>query len=827
MSEAPSPINNYSKPFLKMLGNVRDLKDIFFWFETLDDKGKESKLHKWVFRTFEQAADKLTALNSDGAGVFVCVNQTDGKARGKANVVGLRAWYVDIDLDKAQKKLSIEALFERLPLQPSMWIETPGGFHLYWLMHDAPIKCGEAGRQAFESDLKLVQAALSRYGADKACTDSNRLLRVPGFFHNKQQPQMMLFHDCGGKRYSREEFLRAFKSVPESSVQADLTAEPPSVEKPLDRRKVIQRVIKYLEKCPPAIQGQNGSKTCFETALKIQDGFDLTQNEALALMWEHYNPRCAPPWSEKELRHKIADAASKCGDRGYLLRGSSNAGAASANAEASPESSKASKESKASKASKDKRISLIVSWVLSQVELFHDGSSGFATTLNGTQSTYRLDSDFFEEWLVSKLYRDFHTLLKVYEKGDVLAVLKAKAKHDSPLKPVFTRIAQIDRDIYIDLCDPNWKQVRVSANGWGIVNASDSPVKFQRFPGMLALPVPARNGSIGLLRQFVNVDDNHFKLLIAWILQAFCGGKSFPVLIVNGVQGTGKTTACRAIRSLIDPSDVPDSGTPRNGPDALLAASRSWVQCWDNLSALSNDLSDLVCRIATGAGFRTRRLFSNSEENLLSVARPIIINGIPDLLRRDDLADRSVPIRLLAIENSRKTEREYWSAFECAKPLILGRLMDVLAGVLRELPNSVIRAEHKPRMLDFAHLGIATEKVCGWPDGCFLEAYEQSRAETANSVLEGSTVAQALISLAEITESGAVFSTSEIRKRLVEVAKRDGLNIFDKAFYNDRIFKGATERLNPALLRCYGFVLQWRRGKNRNEYRLHHESHSD
>ena len=153
--------------------------------------------------------------------------------------------------------------------------------------------------------------------------------------------------------------------------------------------------------------------------------------------------------------------------------------------------------------------------------------------------------------------------------------------------------------------------------------------------------------------------------------------------------------------------------------------------------------------------------------------------------------------------------------------------MDVLSGVLKELPNSVIRAEHKPRMLDFAHLGVAVERVCGWPDGCFLGAYEQSRAETAYSVLEGSTVAQALINLAEITESGTVFSTSEIRIRLAEIAKRDGLNSFDNVFTNNKKFKAAIVRLNPALLRCYGFVLKWCKAKNRNEYRLYHESHPD
>jgi hypothetical protein len=117
------------------------------------------------------------------------------------------------------------------------------------------------------------------------------------------------------------------------------------------------------------------------------------------------------------------------------------------------------------------------------------------------------------------------------------------------------------------------------------------------------------------------------------------------------------------------------------------------------------------------------------------------------------------------------------------------------------------------------------ERVCYWEPGSFLAAYEGSRTETAHGVLEGSVVAQTLVSLAENTDSGAVFSGTEIRKTLAEIAKRDGLDVYDKAFSNDRVFKGVTERLNPALSRCYGFVLQWGRTEHRNEYRLLH-SHS-
>ncbi|MCL1908632.1 MAG: RepB family DNA primase, partial [Holophagaceae bacterium] len=258
--------------------------------------------------------------------------------------------------------------------------------------------------------MKLVQSRLSFYGADKACVDSNRLLRLPGFFHNKAKPRMVLFHDNGDWRYSREEFVEAFAGMSEPKAQATITPPKP-VTKPKpdlmpsqDKQKVFKRAVSYLEKCPPAIQGQNGSSTCFETALKIQDGFDLSQDETLQLMWDFYNPRCEPPWTEKELRHKIADASTKCTDRGHLLRDNPLF--------SEPTKPKRERRTRDAPEAKYKRVNQIVSWLLSGIELFHDGNSGYASTVKGVQKTFKLDTEAFEDWVVSKFYRDFGHILK-------------------------------------------------------------------------------------------------------------------------------------------------------------------------------------------------------------------------------------------------------------------------------------------------------------------------------------------------------------------------------------------------------------------------------
>ncbi|MBX3497772.1 MAG: DUF3987 domain-containing protein, partial [Parvibaculum sp.] len=66
---------------------------------------------------------------------------------------------------------------------------------------------------------------------------------------------------------------------------------------------------------PPAISGSGGHSQTYAAATAMVHGFGLDPETALTLLVDRYNPRCQPPWSEKELRHKVSDAASKPHDR--------------------------------------------------------------------------------------------------------------------------------------------------------------------------------------------------------------------------------------------------------------------------------------------------------------------------------------------------------------------------------------------------------------------------------------------------------------------------------------------------------------------------------
>jgi hypothetical protein len=77
----------------------------------------------------------------------------------------------------------------------------------------------------------------------------------------------------------------------------------------------LDRARKYLAAMPEAIEKQNGSKGLYAAATPMVWGFELSEDVALRLLVDDYNPRCKPPWSDEELRHKVHDAATKPHDK--------------------------------------------------------------------------------------------------------------------------------------------------------------------------------------------------------------------------------------------------------------------------------------------------------------------------------------------------------------------------------------------------------------------------------------------------------------------------------------------------------------------------------
>ena len=306
-----------------------------------------------------------------------------------------------------------------------------------------------------------------------------------------------------------------------------------------------------------------------------------------------------------------------------------------------------------------------------------------------------------------------------------LNVLEAQAQFDGPQRKVSVRLAEQDGLIYLDLADEFWRCVEIGPNGWRI--AEDPPVRFRRSAGMQPLPLPVRGGSIESLAPFFNLaSENDFVLVVAWLLGALRAGGPYPVLAIAGEQGSAKTVLSKLLRALIDPSVAPVRALPRDERELFIAANNGHVLAFDNLSGLPPWLSDTLCRLTSGGAFSTRRLFTDQDEILFAAARPIILNGIEEVITRPDLADRAILLMLAPIaERQRRPETALWREFELARPHILGALLDAAAHGLQMLPQ--VRLQWLPRMADFALWATACESAFR-PAGTLEAAYYKQPA---------------------------------------------------------------------------------------------------
>ncbi len=202
------------------------------------------------------------------------------------------------------------------------------------------------------------------------------------------------------------------------------------------------------------------------------------------------------------------------------------------------------------------------------------------------------------------------------------------------------------------------------------------------------------------------------------------------------------------LRSLIDPASPMTRSSPRDERDLIIAATNNHVLAFDNLSSIKPSLADALCRLATGGGFGTRQLHTNTEEVLFDVTRPCLLNGIPDLASRPDLADRAIIVNLPVIsEEERRFENTFWSEFDAAAPRILSALLGAVSAALGGV--HAVRLESRPRMADFARWVTAAEPALGWPDGAFMASYAANRQAVGDAAIDGNAVAAAILHLVE------------------------------------------------------------------------------
>lgn len=240
----------------------------------------EPRMHAW-----------LRAMNAQRFNVYVSVNAILPGIRARTkNAIGVvRHLFLEADQDGQEVLATIDARAD-LP-SPSYVLESsPNRVHVFWRVAGFTPDSVERLQRLLAHEVKTDPAAT-------ACTQTTRLA---GYRNHKYEPSHLV--TLKYKRIDLRHVPQDFPTLPAPVVIS--AVHSPRRTTSMD---VVERARRYLARVEPAIAGQHGDLHTFRVCCRIVRGFALSDQEAMAVLGD-WNARCEPPWTDRQMRDKIARA---------------------------------------------------------------------------------------------------------------------------------------------------------------------------------------------------------------------------------------------------------------------------------------------------------------------------------------------------------------------------------------------------------------------------------------------------------------------------------------------------------------------------------------
>lgn len=376
------------------------------------------------------------------------------------------------------------------------------------------------------------------------------------------------------------------------------------------------------------------------------------------------------------------------------------------------------------------------------------------------------------------------------ETKTVLKMIEAVGQFESREVKMFNRVGNYEGDIYYDLGDV--VAAKITGAGWQVV---DAPPIFRRYANHKAQVTPKAGGRIEKFFEFVNHEEGDRLLLAVYLVASFIPQIAHPVLYVYGDHGSAKSSLSAKIKAVIDPGTVDRLILNNKKEEVVRNLKQNYVSHYDNISLLTNEISDVFCIASTGGGMDNRKLYTDEESSIMSFKHCVVLNGIKLAIKKPDLLDRSILVRLKRLQpTQRKSEEEINSAFESALPEILGGIFDTISKAVALYPD--VKLTELPRMADFARWGYAIAEALGGYGERFIAEYKQNIADQNNLIAGANTLAHAVL---QMMENKSEWHTT-IKKAYDELKKIANTDRGDRSFpVRDNDLRGYLEELGPVL----------------------------
>jgi hypothetical protein len=360
-----------------------------------------------------------------------------------------------------------------------------------------------------------------------------------------------------------------------------------------------------------------------------------------------------------------------------------------------------------------------------------------------------IDSGTYKAVLGHRFYEAAATkVLKKDQADSAAALLEFRARESGAHHIAALRVGEHESRIYVDLGTAGGEAVEIDGDSWRVV--TDVPINFVR-GSRGELPIPQPGGTLADFERHFNLSPDDLVRLLGFMVGTFNVGASYAILMTDGEQGSGKSTLNDKTVSLVDPPRQTKSARMSFNPkeqDLHIGALGVHVPYFDNVSTFTADAADALCRMSTGGGSGSRKLYTDDQYSQIIVIRPIILTCIGAPSTRPDLLDRSVRITAQPLGGHR-TERAVMGAFYADRPKMLGFLFDCVSAALRNrqaVEDAVERGDFRlPRMADFGEFVEGAGEMLGLPMGGFSALLKEGQSAMQVEAVNGHPVGAGLV----------------------------------------------------------------------------------